>query len=102
MSDSKDRLTRSVQRHLESCFIGSLAMFEEEFGELWGLNTKDSLLTDIQRKNRERWRRVRSAILNSGNAKMRTLLIEIDHRRVEDNPGRAEFHVRQANGKGNG
>jgi len=102
MSDSKDRLMQSAKRYLESCFVGSLAMFEEEFGELWGLNTKESLLTDIQRKNRERWRRVRSAILNSGNAKMRTLLIEIDHRRVEDNPGRAEFHARQANGKDHG
>jgi len=93
MSDSKDRLMQSAKRYLESCFIGSLARFEEEFGELWGLNTKEALLTDSQRQNRERWRRVRSAVLDSGNAKLRTLLAEIDHRRVDDGPERVELRV---------
>jgi hypothetical protein len=76
---AKGRLKRIAAKKFTTCFIFSLAEFENVFGaEIWGHQLPDDQLTPKQRANRERWNHLRTNILNKGHAQSRALLSEID------------------------
>lgn len=81
--DSKERLKKIAMRKFKTCFIAALAEFEDVFGEMWGHNLSDDELTDTQKLNREKWRQVRTNILNKGNTQARALVAEMDLHKVE-------------------
>lgn len=82
--DSRDRLKRIAARKFRTCFIASLAEFENTFGlELWGHNLPYDELTSEQKANKIRWEQVRKNILDKGNAQARALGMEIDLHKIE-------------------
>lgn len=97
--DFRARLKRIAAKKFRTCFIASLAEFENVFGlEVWGHKLPDSELTPQQRANKERWEQVRKNILDKGNAQLRALGMEIDLHRVDFEGYRMKF----TGGKGDG
>ncbi len=83
-SDSKDRLKDIVEKKFKTCFIFSLAEFENAFGEkLWGHDLPENELTKDQLKNKEKWLKLRKEILNKGNTQRRAVISEIDLHDIE-------------------
>jgi hypothetical protein len=73
--NSKNRLITNVEKKFRTTMIGSLAVFEKYFGELWGHGKGE--LTQEQRDFRELWEEARTDILNNGNTQMRIAQEEI-------------------------
>ena len=57
--------------------IGSLAAFEERFGDLWGHGLPIAELDEDQRYWRDLWMETRSKVLDNGNANLRAAQNEI-------------------------
>jgi len=70
---SKQRLSNELQSKFDTTIIGSLAVFEEEFGHLWGHGLRYKELTDQQKEFREIWKTARVRILDAGNANLRAM-----------------------------
>ena len=68
---SQRRLINIIKKKFNTTIIGSLAAFEDKFGDLWGhgLETRD--LDDDQQYWREIWMDTRAKILDYGNANLR-------------------------------
>ena len=82
--DSKNRLKDIAMKKFRTCFIFALSEFEETFGhDLWGHNTDEDCMTDEQLLNREKWKNIRTNILNKGNTQARALMSEIDLHKIE-------------------
>jgi hypothetical protein len=78
MDDALKRLQAISKSKFQTCFIFALAEFETVFGlELWGHGLRDEDLTPMQRANRGRWEKVRTDILNKGNAQLRAMETEL-------------------------
>jgi len=58
--------------------IGSLAIIEEFFGELWGHGINYNELTEEELEWREVWEEARTKILDLGNSNLRAAQSEID------------------------
>jgi len=71
------RLSRIVSKRIQTVFIGAIAVFEEEFGFLWGHGLNEGELNENQKNMREIWMKARSRILNTGNNQMRIITNEI-------------------------
>jgi len=56
---SKKRLLNNIKKKFDTTIIGSLAVFEEEFGELWGHGSHVSELTTEQAEYRHLWQEAR-------------------------------------------
>lgn len=56
-------LRDTIRVSMETITIGSLAAFEDSFGDLWGHGKADGELTEDERAFRERWRTARKKIL---------------------------------------
>jgi hypothetical protein len=69
--NSKRRLANIIKKKFNTTIIGSLAAFEDQFGELWGhgLDLRD--LDSDQRYWRDIWMETRAKILDNGNANLR-------------------------------
>lgn len=74
---SKRKLSKDIERHLRTIMIGALAEFEEEFGVYWAHGKAEEDLNQEELEDRERWKKVRTNILNKGNNKVRASLDEI-------------------------
>jgi hypothetical protein len=61
----------SMETRFKTTMIGSLAKFEEYFGDLWENNNKNRL------EYEKLWEQARNAILNNGNHQMRLALDEL-------------------------
>ena len=70
---TKDILTKRFQ----TTMIGSLYVFEQYFGYLWGLNS-DKELTPLQKQLETRWEDARNEILNNGNSQLRKCLSDME------------------------
>lgn len=75
--NSKARLSKILERKLRTTMIGSIAAMEDEFGHLWGQDLATNNLSNQQQEWREVWNRVRSRILDNGNANLRAAQNEI-------------------------
>jgi hypothetical protein len=74
---SKRRLMNILKKKFDTTIIGSLAAFEERFGELWGHGSPIEDLDEDQRYWREAWMETRSKVLDNGNTNSRAAQNEI-------------------------
>jgi hypothetical protein len=74
---SKRRLLSILKKKFDTTIIGSLAAFEERFGELWGHGLPLEHLDEDQLYWRELWNEARSKILDNGNSNLRAAQNEI-------------------------
>lgn len=74
---SRRRLLRTLEKKLNTSFIGALSKFETFFGPLWGHRKDESELTPEQKKWREIWSLCRTEILNNGNNQLRAIQSEV-------------------------
>lgn len=64
-------LLNNVNKRFQTTMIGSLARFEEYFGDLWENNHRD------RERFEDMWEDVRNQILNNGNKQARAAVNEI-------------------------
>ena len=74
---SKHRLSNIIKKKFNTTIIGSLAAFEDQFGDLWGHGLPTSDLDEDQRYWRDIWMDTRSKILDNGNSNLRAAESEI-------------------------
>lgn len=74
---SRKRLSINITKKMKTNMIGSLAIFEEVFGYLWGHGKTRSRLTNEEMDMDELWQEVRSRVLDRGNANIRSVEDEI-------------------------
>jgi len=75
--NSKRRLTNIIKKKFNTTIIGSLAAFEDQFGELWGHGLELRDLDNDQRYWRDIWMETRAKILDNGNANLRAAESEL-------------------------
>ena len=75
--NSKRRLSNILKKKFDTTIIGSLAAFEDRFGDLWGHGLPMNELDEDQTYWRELWMETRSKVLDNGNANLRAALNEI-------------------------
>jgi len=80
-SDSKDRLSKILKKKIQTTMIGALSTIEENFGFLW--NSPDDKLTKDQQLMKALYDKVRSEILDRGNAQARNVDAELSQYEVE-------------------
>lgn len=74
--DSKDRLSKIIKKKVETTMIGALSSIEQHFGFLWESNGK---LTPEQQAMYDLYQKIRSEILDKGNAQARNIDAELAH-----------------------
>jgi hypothetical protein len=74
---SKKRFLNILKKKFDTTTIGSLAILEELFGELWGHGIPYGSLTEEEEEWREVWNEVRTKILDLGNSNLRGAQSEI-------------------------
>lgn len=90
---AKRKLSKDVEKHLRTIMIAALAEFEEEFGVYWGIGKEENNLDPDEQEDRERWKKVRTNILNKGNNKIRASLEEISKYRISPPEYKVEFKI---------
>ena len=75
--NSKRRLLNILKKKFDTTIIGSLAAFEERFGDLWGHGLSMNDLDEDQRYWRDAWMETRSKVLDNGNSNLRAAQNEI-------------------------
>ena len=75
--NSKRRLLNILKKKFDTTIIGSLAAFEERFGELWGHGLSMNDLDEDQRYWRDLWMETRSKVFDNGNSNLRAAQNEI-------------------------
>ena len=75
--NSKRRLLNILKKKFDTTIIGSLAAFEENFGELWGHGLPLQDLDEDQRYWRDAWMETRSKVLDNGNSNLRASQNEV-------------------------
>ncbi len=95
---SKKRLHNNIKKKFNTTIIGSLAVFEEEFGWLWGhgLDTKD--LIEDQKRFRESWKSARIKILDNGGSNLRAAESELNQYSFTWNRYVTKFDINKDNG----
>lgn len=91
--NSKKRLINNIDKKFKTTMIGSLAVFEKYFGELWGHG--NSNLTEEQKRYRQLWEEARTDILNNGNTQMRIAQEEIAQYTMTWNRYKTEFIIKK-------
>lgn len=89
----RKRLSDIAEKKIKTTFIGAIAAFEKEFGELWGIDLKDEDRDDDQKYWYEKWQLARTEILNNGNNQSRALLNEIANHVISWNRYTTTFKV---------
>ena len=74
---SKKRLLNNLKKKFDTTTIGSLAIVEDIFGELWGHGVHYNELTDEEKEWREDWNEARTKILDLGNSNLRAAQSEV-------------------------
>jgi hypothetical protein len=74
---SKKRILNNLEKKFNTTIIGSLAVFEEEFGHLWGHGIPFEQLNDEQKELRKLWKRARVKILDNGGSNLRAAQSEL-------------------------
>jgi hypothetical protein len=68
---SKKRLLNIIKKKFDTTTIGSLAILEELFGDLWGHGIPYKELTSQEKEWRQVWNEARTKILDLGNSNLR-------------------------------
>ena len=89
---SKRRLINIIKKKFNTTIIGSLAAFEDQFGELWGHGLELKDLDDEQRYWRDIWMETRAKILDNGNANLRAAESELSQYSISWNRYVTKFH----------
>lgn len=76
---SKKKLMGNIKKKFDTTIIGSLAVFEEAFGHLWGHDVDPDKRTIEQSVMAEQWQEARSKILDNGNSNLRAAQNEISN-----------------------
>lgn len=61
----RDKFEQVLIKCLQTTFVGTLSIFEDEFGYLWGQDQET--LTKEQKEFKNKWKRVRTKIFDLGN-----------------------------------
>jgi len=96
---SKQRLNKIISKKTQTCFIGSIAAFEETFGFLWGHDKNGEDLDRSEIKMKELWDNVRTRILNHGNQQLRSMQNEVNNHIVSWQRYKTEFVIRNPDQK---
>ena len=80
-AESKERLSKVLKKKIETTMIGALSTIEQHFGFLW--NVDDGQLTKEQLEMKALYNKVRSEILDKGNAQARNIDAELSQYEVE-------------------
>ena len=91
---SKKRLLNTIKKKFDTTTIGSLAIIEEFFGELWGHGVHYNELTDEEKEWREDWNEARTKILDLGNSNLRASQNEISQYTISWNRYVTNFIVK--------
>jgi hypothetical protein len=91
--NSKRRLLNNLKKKFDTTIIGSLAAFEDRFGELWGHGLSVEELDEDQLYWREAWADARSKILDNGNANLRAAQNEVAQYTLSWNRYVTQFHL---------
>ena len=75
-NNSKDRLSKVLRKKVETTMIGALSSVEEHLGFLW--SGDDGELTEQQRAMYDIYQKIRSDILDKGNAQARNIDAELN------------------------
>ena len=97
--NSKRRLLNNLKKKFDTTIIGSLAAFEDKFGELWGHGLDHVELDEDQVYWRELWMEARSKILDNGNANLRAAQNEIAQYTLSWNRYVTQFNIDTGNNK---
>ena len=73
--ESKRKLEQNITTKMRTVMIGSLSVFEEIFGVLWG--HEGHSLTDEQQEWFDLWQSAREKILDNGNSQIRAAQQEL-------------------------
>lgn len=82
LEQSKERLLKIIKKKIQTSFIGSLDIFEQNFGYLWGYNKETKTTnprTIEERRFKELWDLVRTRVLDNGNSQLRAAETEISN-----------------------
>jgi hypothetical protein len=79
--DSKDRLSKIIKKKIQTTMIGALSTIEEHLGFLW--DVKDGKPTKDQQLMKQLYDKIRSEILDRGNAQARNVDAELSQYEVE-------------------
>jgi hypothetical protein len=90
---SKKRLSNNIRKKFDTTIIGSLAVMEEFFGELWGHGLRYNELTDDEKDWREAWEEARTKMLDLGNSNSRASQNEISQYTISWNKYVTNFIV---------
>jgi len=91
---SKKRLLNNIKKKFDTTTIGSLAIIEEFFGELWGHGVHYNELTEEEKEWREDWTEARTKILDLGNSNLRGAHSEISQYSISWNRYVTNFIVK--------
>lgn len=80
-AESKEKLSKSLKKKIETTMIGALSSIEEHFGFLWKTNGEP--LTKDQEFIRSLYNKVRSEILDKGNNQSRNIDLELSQYDIE-------------------
>ena len=75
-NESKSRLSKVLRKKVETTMIGALSSVEEHLGFLWSAD--DGELTEQQRAMYDIYQKIRSDILDKGNAQSRNIDAELN------------------------
>jgi len=75
-NDSKNRLSKVLRKKVETTMIGALSSVEEHLGFLWSGSGDE--LTEQQRAMYDIYQKIRSDILDKGNAQARNIDAELN------------------------
>ena len=90
---SKKRIINNIKKKFDTTTIGSLAIIEEFFGELWGHGLSYDELTEEEIEWREAWNEARTKILDLGNSNLRGAQSELSQYTVKWNRYVTNFRV---------
>ena len=79
--ESKERLSKTLKKKIQTTMIGALSSIEENFGFLWQ-SDNDSLSTE-QQTMKNLYNKLRSEILDKGNNQARNIDAELSQYDIE-------------------
>tara|TARA_R100000008_G_C3536355_1_gene142230 strand:- start:25 stop:399 length:375 start_codon:yes stop_codon:yes gene_type:complete len=81
MHDSKERLSKILRKKVETTMIGAISSIEDHFSFLWTANGSE--MTEENKFMYDLFQKVRSEILDKGNAQARNIDAELNQYEVE-------------------
>ncbi len=91
----KKRLSSIISTKIKTSFIGSISIYEESFGFLWGHGKQEEELDDNEVAMKQIWENVRSKILDNGNSQLRASVNEVNNYSIDWNMHRMDMPLPQ-------